>query len=153
MGAERDRVDPEERIDLLLGHLGTRREGLSEREAVRRLEQYGPNEIRRQQTAGHFGAFVRQLTHPLAILLWAAALLAFVGGTAPLSVAILAVIFLSAMFAFWQELQAEKATEALKRYMPACAARDAPWRWRSRPWSPATSSCSRRATGSPQTHA
>jgi hypothetical protein len=28
-------LDPEERLDLLLGHLGTRREGLSEREAAR----------------------------------------------------------------------------------------------------------------------
>jgi hypothetical protein len=42
-------LDPEERLELLLGHLGTRREGLSEREAARRLEQRGPNEIRRRQ--------------------------------------------------------------------------------------------------------
>ena len=42
-------LDPEERLDLLLGHLGTHREGLSEREAARRLEQHGPNEIRRRQ--------------------------------------------------------------------------------------------------------
>jgi hypothetical protein len=35
--------DLEERLDLLLGHLGCRREGLSEREAARRLEQDGPN--------------------------------------------------------------------------------------------------------------
>ena len=42
-------VDPEESLDLLLGHLGTRRDGLSEREAARRLEQHGPNEIRRRQ--------------------------------------------------------------------------------------------------------
>ena len=41
-------LDPEERLDLLLGHLGTGREGLSEREAARRLEQHGPNEIRRR---------------------------------------------------------------------------------------------------------
>jgi hypothetical protein len=39
---------PEERLDLL-GHIGTRREGLSEREVARRLEQHSPNEIRRRQ--------------------------------------------------------------------------------------------------------
>ena len=110
--------DPEERIDLLLRHLGTRREGLSEREAARRLEQYGPNEIRRREGGGHLGAFVRQFTHPLALLLWVAALLAFVGDAAPLGVAIIVVIVLNAVFAFVQELQAEKATEALKRYLP-----------------------------------
>ena len=112
------RVDPEERIDLLLGHLGTRREGLSEREARRRLAPHRPTPNPRQEQSGHLGALVRQFTHPLALLLWAAAVLAFVGGTVPLAVAILAVIVLNAVFAFWQELQAEKATEALKRYMP-----------------------------------
>lgn len=40
-------VDPQERIDSLLAHLGTRAEGLSAREAQRRLAQFGPNEISR----------------------------------------------------------------------------------------------------------
>ena len=114
----RPSFDPEERIDLLLRHLGTRREGLSECEAARRLEQHGPNEIRRRQGPSRLRELARQFTHPLALLLWAAALLAFVGGTAPLAVAIVAVIVLNALFAFFQELQAERATEALKRYLP-----------------------------------
>jgi magnesium-transporting ATPase (P-type) len=111
-------VDPEERIDLLLRHLGTRREGLSEREAARRLEQHGPNEIQRREGPGRLRELARQFTHPLALLLWAAALFAFVGGLSPLALAIVAVIALNAVFAFFQELQAEKATEALKRYLP-----------------------------------
>ena len=111
-------VDPEERLDLLLGHLGTRRDGLSEREAARRLEQHGPNEIRRREGKSRLRELARQFTHPLALLLWAAAALAVVGGTIPLAVAIVAVIVLNAVFAFVQELQAEKATEALKRYLP-----------------------------------
>jgi magnesium-transporting ATPase (P-type) len=44
--------------------------------------------------------------------------LAYFSGTVPLAVAIVAVIVLNAVFAFFQELQAEKATEALKRYLP-----------------------------------
>ena len=111
-------VDPEERLDLLLGHLGTRRDGLSDREATRRFEQYGPNEIRRREGKSRLRELTRQFTHPLALLLWAAAALAVVGGTIPLAVAIVAVIVLNAAFAFVQELQAEKATEALKRYLP-----------------------------------
>jgi len=111
-------VDPEERLDLLLGHLGTRRDGLSDREAARRLEQHGPNEIRRREGKSRLRELARQFTHPLALLLWAAAALAVVGGTIPLAVAIVAVIVLNAVFAFVQELQAEKATEALKRYLP-----------------------------------
>jgi CheY-like chemotaxis protein len=97
--------DPEERIDLLLRHLGTRREGLSEREVTRRLEQHGPNEIRRREGPGRLREFARQFTHPLALLLWATAVLAVVGGTATLGAAIVAVIVLNAMFAFSQELR------------------------------------------------
>ncbi|HET7269736.1 MAG TPA: cation-transporting P-type ATPase, partial [Rubrobacter sp.] len=111
-------LDPEERLDLLLGHLGSRLEGLTEREAARRLEQHGPNEIQRRQGSSRLREFARQFTHPLALLLWVAAALAFIGGTASLAVAIIAVIVLNAVFAFFQELQAEKATEALKRYLP-----------------------------------
>ena len=64
---------------------------------------------------------MRQFTHPLALLLWAAALLAVVGGIVPLAIAIVVVIVLNAIFAFVQELQAERATEALKRYLPPLA--------------------------------
>jgi calcium-translocating P-type ATPase len=111
-------LDPEERIDLLLRHLNTSAEGLSEREAARRLEQHGPNEIRRREGPGRLHEFARQFTHPLALLLWAAALLAFLGDVTALGVAIVAVIVLNAVFAFFQELQAEKSTEALRRYLP-----------------------------------
>jgi calcium-translocating P-type ATPase len=114
-------VDPEERLDLLLRHLGSRRDGLRTREAARRLEQYGPNEIRRREGRTHVRDLLRQFTHPLALLLWGAAALAVAGDIVPLAVAIVVVIVLNAVFAFVQELQAERATEALKRYLPPAA--------------------------------
>lgn len=110
--------DPEERIDLLLRHLATRQQGLSEREAARRLEQYGPNEIRRRESQSRLFELARQFTHPLALLLWIAGVLALVSGTRELAVAIVAVIFLNAILAFVQEFQAERATEALKQLLP-----------------------------------
>jgi calcium-translocating P-type ATPase len=114
-------VDPEEAIDLLLRHLGTRAGGLSEREAARRLEQHGLNEIRRREGPGHLRALALQFTHPLALLLWVAAALAFVTALTPLAIAIVVVIVLNAGFAFVQELQAERATEALREFLPARA--------------------------------
>ncbi len=48
-------------------------------------------------------------------------MLALVAGLAPLAVAIVAVIVLNAAFAFVQELQAERATEALREFLPAQA--------------------------------
>ena len=62
-------VDPQERIDPLLAHLGTRAVGLSSREAQRRLAQFGPNEISRASGPGWWREPVRQLAHPLALLL------------------------------------------------------------------------------------
>jgi calcium-translocating P-type ATPase len=52
------------------------------------------------------------------LLLWLAAVLAVAGGTVALGVAIVAVIVLNALFAFAQERQAERAVEALGRYLP-----------------------------------
>ena len=59
-----------------------------------------------------------QFTHPLALLLWAAAVLALVAGIPALAAAIVVVIVLNAAFAFAQELQAERAVEALQAYLP-----------------------------------
>ncbi len=116
--ASRPALDPEERVDELLRDLRSGRDGLSAREVERRLAQYGPNEIRRREGSGHLRAFVGQFTHPLALLLWAAAALALVAGIAVLAAVIVAVIVLNAIFAFVQELQAERATEALARMLP-----------------------------------
>lgn len=111
-------VDPEEAIDRLLGHLGTRLSGLSTQEAIRRLEQHGANEIRRREGRGHLRSLVRQFTNPLALLLWLAAGLAAAADLAPLALAIVAVIAINAVFAFLQEVQAERATEALQQFLP-----------------------------------
>jgi len=110
--------DPEEQIDLLLRDLGTRRSGLRTREAARRLAQHGPNEITRREGPSRLREIARQFTHPLALLLWVAAALALVEGIAALAIAIVAVIALNAVFAFSQEVQAERATEALQEYLP-----------------------------------
>ena len=65
---------------------------------------------------------LKQFVHPLALLLWAASVLAFFGVSVILGIAIVLVIVLNAVFAFVQERQAERATEALRRYLPVQAA-------------------------------
>ncbi len=108
----------EETDELLLRRLAAKPEGLSQREAERRLAAYGPNELVRRGGRRWPRQVAKQLTHPLALLLWLAAALAFVGGTPVLGGAILAVIALNAAFAFAQEQQAERAVEALRTYLP-----------------------------------
>ena len=117
MYAERP-LDPREPRSILLRHLEAAPEGLSGREAARRLAAHGPNQLRRRQGRRWPRQLLRQVTHPLALLLWVAAVLAFVGVSAVLAAAIVAVIVLNALFAFAQERQAEKAVEALSGYLP-----------------------------------
>ncbi len=93
-------------------------EGLSTREAERRLLAHGPNELLRQRGPGAAVEIARQLAHPLALLLWAAAALALVAGTTVLAVAIVAVVVLNALVAFLQERHAERAVEALRHFIP-----------------------------------
>jgi len=102
----------------LLRDLQTTEHGLSGREAARRLVQYGPNVLERRGGVRWPGELARQLTHPLALLLWVAAALSFAVGSVTVGIAVVLVIILNAVFAFVQELQAERAVEALAQYMP-----------------------------------
>ncbi|MFE3389953.1 cation-translocating P-type ATPase [Streptomyces anulatus] len=118
--------DPSEPVPRLRRELATGPEGLSAREASRRLAVHGPNEVRSKAHSSFLRELSAQLAHPLALLLWAAAALAFVAGLAVLGWAILAVIAVNAAFALLQERQAERAVETLARYLPehAFAVRD-----------------------------
>jgi magnesium-transporting ATPase (P-type) len=96
---------------VLLAHLGTRASGLSSREAERRAAQFGRDELSRAARRSWVRELVRQLVHPLALLLWLAAALASASGNQTLAIAIVAVILLNAALAYTQELEAERATD------------------------------------------
>jgi calcium-translocating P-type ATPase len=80
--------------------------------------QYGPNELQRRGGAKWPAELARQLTHPLALLLWLAAALSFAVGSETVAIAVLLVIALNAAFALIQEMQAERAVEALAQFLP-----------------------------------
>ena len=113
--------DPTEAVEQLLRDLKARSDGLRAREAQRRLTQFGPNELRRQGGRRWPRELARQFTHPLALLLVAAAGLAWVAGITAVAIAILVVILINAGFAFIQEMQAEKAVETLSEFLPSHA--------------------------------
>ncbi len=113
-----DGVEVLESQALLLRDLDTTTRGLSALEADRRLVQYGPNALRRRGGVQWPRELARQLTHPLALLLWLAAGLSLLVGSQTVGIAVVLVIVLNAAFAFAQELQAERAVEALAGYMP-----------------------------------
>ncbi|HEY3317850.1 MAG TPA: cation-transporting P-type ATPase [Coriobacteriia bacterium] len=96
-------------------------DGLSESDALERLETYGRNEIKEVRGRPLWLKFLENFYHLFAIMLWVGGVLSFVGGMPQLGYAIFAVIFINAIFSFWQEFKAEKATEALKAMIPARA--------------------------------
>jgi calcium-translocating P-type ATPase len=114
-------ADPLEPLALLLQHLRSSPAGLSDREAARRLVAYGPNELAGRGGRQWPSELARQFTHPLALVLAVAAVLAWISGTPSLGIAIAAVIVLNAAFAFFQEMQAERAVEALAAFLPSHA--------------------------------
>jgi len=117
-GAVRSRVDPRAQLDQLLSDLDSRRSGLSTDDAQKRLATVGPNELLARAARRWPRRLARQFIHPLALLLGLAALLAIVSRSFLLAGAIIGVIVINAVFAFAQERQAERAVDALARYLP-----------------------------------
>ena len=89
-------------------------EGLTEGEAERRLNLYGPNKIISQRTVSSFAVFLHQLKSPIVYLLSAAAGLALYFGDWKEAVAIAIVLILNALIGFFTEIKAARSMEALR---------------------------------------
>jgi magnesium-transporting ATPase (P-type) len=92
--------------------------GLSSVEAQERLGKFGPNVLAEAARPRWLARFARNFTYFFALLLWVGAGLAWLGEQPQLSVAIVAVIVVNAVFSFVQEYRAERAIEALRRILP-----------------------------------
>jgi len=108
-------------VDEIYSRLNTSIEGLSKEEAQNRFQEYGPNQIEEIKQKPLIFKLLENFYNILALLLWAASFLAFIAGTPQLGFAIIAVIVINALFSFWQEYEAQKATEALKKILPSTA--------------------------------
>ncbi len=107
--------------DKVFAELNTARRGLTTAEAQARLEEYGANRIPELKKRSLVWSFLANFYHTFALLLWFSAVLAFVAAMPELGWAIIGVVVINALFSFWQEFKAEKATEALKKMVPQFA--------------------------------
>jgi hypothetical protein len=98
--------------EVVLGELGVDAGGLSHQEAAARLTQAGPNRLPQARGPSLPRQFAAQLLHFFALLLWVAAVLAFVGQLPQLGWAIIAVVIVNGAFSFVQKYRAERATRA-----------------------------------------
>ncbi len=92
--------------------------GLTSTEATARLGETGPNSLPEVSATPTWRRLVDQLTHFFAAMLWAAGILAILGGLPQLGVAIFVVIVVNGLFAFAQEYRAEQAAEKLRDLLP-----------------------------------
>ncbi len=92
--------------------------GLTTQQAQARLSETGPNTLAALERPRWLIRFGGNFVHLFALLLWAGAGLAALGGMPQLSVAIVVVIVVNAVFSFAQEYRAEQAVEALQRVLP-----------------------------------
>jgi Mg2+-importing ATPase len=103
-----------ETADGLLTRLGSRLTGLTQEEADRRLQTYGPNLIEATHGEAVLLKLGKRLLNPLVALLIAAAAISGISGDFGSFFIILAVLTLSITLDIVQEYHAEKAAEALR---------------------------------------
>ena len=120
MARSEDRAWHAADVESVLESLGTGLKGLGEEEAQRRLEEYGPNELREEKGVTPLEIFIGQFKSILVIILILSAIVsAYIsmrkGEPYTDTYVILAIVVMNAALGFVQEYRAEKAVEALKR--------------------------------------
>ena len=88
--------------------------GLSQKEARKRLERYGPNRLPEPPMPGTIQIFFRQFLSPFIYILLIAAIVAFILGQNSSGVFIIAVLLLNAIIGTIQEYSAQRSAAALR---------------------------------------
>ena len=102
----------------LMTDLHTTSTGLSQQEASTRLAKYGENTITREKQTSQLLIFLKNFTSVMAILLWVSGFVAILSGTLELGIAIWLVNIINGIFSYWQEHEAQKATNSLMKMLP-----------------------------------
>jgi magnesium-transporting ATPase (P-type) len=112
-------------IEDLYKELETGPEGLSDQEAERRLLKTGPNVLPKGKKTNLTGRIVSQFRNMFNVLLLIASSLSFLSGlffndagSIQMGLAILAVVFLNAIFSLFQEYRAQMAVQVIRSLIP-----------------------------------
>ena len=103
----------------VLDRLDSKEDGLQQAEVEQRLLRHGANSIITNGAIPVASLLRENFLHTMALLLWAAGVVAFLAEMPQLGIAIWLVNIINGTFSFWQEYQAGKATEALKSVLPS----------------------------------
>jgi Ca2+-transporting ATPase len=102
--------------------LDTSEKGLTQAEAAKRLEKYGPNTLKEEKKISPWTIFFGQFKNFLIVLLIIATVISLFLGETLDAMVIFAIVVASALLGFYQEFRAEKAMEALKAMSSPTAA-------------------------------
>jgi len=111
-----NKLDPfwSQPLDNLLVTLNSNANGLSDAEAARRLQQYGPNTLKAGQQVTALGLFLNQFKSPLVLILVFAVIVSAFAQEWTDATIILLIILGSSILGFWQEYSATNAVAKLR---------------------------------------
>ena len=109
------------RVSEVYRDLETSPNGLSAGEIAARRSLYGDNLLTVPERVSRWRALASHLTHPMALILWAAGVMAFVARQPVLGLVIWAIVLANAALTFWREYRAQQAMLALHQLLPAYA--------------------------------
>ncbi len=105
-------------VDQVLKDLNTNpHQGLSTEEVRNRLEKYGYNELKKEESTSPFTLFANQFKNVLIVILLIATVLSGLVGEVLDAALILVIVLFCAVLGFIQEYRAERALEALKKML------------------------------------
>ncbi|MEW6738642.1 MAG: cation-translocating P-type ATPase [Nitrospirota bacterium] len=102
-------------INEVIEDLGSSIQGISKEEVQKRLNEYGPNELKEKKKKTPFMMFLDQFKDFMILVLVAAAIVSGIIGEPSDTIAIVVIVILNAVIGFVQEYRAEKAMAALKK--------------------------------------
>lgn len=114
-------------IDEVLKELNTTEKGLAPSEAEKRIRRYGKNILKEKEKISPIKIFIEQFNSPVVWILIGALIISFVIGEKVDAIVIVIILIINAIIGFFQEYNAEKGIEALKKLagLKALVIRDA----------------------------
>ncbi|AST92111.1 MULTISPECIES: calcium-translocating P-type ATPase, SERCA-type [Sutcliffiella] len=88
--------------------------GLNDEEVIKRIEQFGPNELKEAEKQNVLLLFLEQFKDFMVVVLLAATLISGLLGEYIDAIAIMAIVLINGLLGFFQERKAEKSLHALK---------------------------------------
>ncbi|MEK9179449.1 MAG: HAD-IC family P-type ATPase, partial [Patescibacteria group bacterium] len=104
-------------ISEILTALESHEHGLTQEEALNRIEKYGPNKLPEGKTDNIFLIFLRQFQSPLIYILLGASAIIFLTGEGADGLIVLAVLIFNAIIGTIQEGRAQNTLLALKKFV------------------------------------